>query len=209
MPGTGQPDAALALLDPIRDAHGAHPAWLELTARARMAAGRPAAAIRPLETLLAHQPSDPQAHWLLGSALLAAERHADAVPHLVAASEAHPKSPAVLNSLAYARYRAGDPQAEADARRALQLAPDHPHVQDTLGTLLLDQGAAEEAVGLLEQAHRGRPDAAPVRYRYAEALARTERHEEARRHLVSILENNDTPPETRARARTLLDDLPP
>ncbi|MBK5944032.1 XrtA/PEP-CTERM system TPR-repeat protein PrsT [Halorhodospira halophila] len=204
----GKPREAITLLEPLREVHGSNPAWLELTARARLMAGQNASAARLFTSLLEQRPDDAQTRWLLGSALLADSRYNEATNHFQAVIESHAETAAVHNSLAYARHQLGDERAEAHARDALRLEPNNPHFQGTLGMILLDNGELEEAAEYLRLAQQARPDEVSVRYRYAEALVRLGRDDQARHHLNFIVDDDrETPSSIHADARMLLEEL--
>lgn len=74
------------------------------------------------------------------------------------------KDPVVLNNLAWIYLVENDRRALATARRAHQIAPDNPDVQDTLGWILVKDGQAEEALTLLQSSARARRDNGAVHY---------------------------------------------
>jgi predicted Zn-dependent protease len=71
--------------------------------------------------------------------------------------------------------QAGAPDAALTAaRKARQYAPDQPAVADTLGWLLLQNGAVNEALPLLQQAHDQPPSNDPaIAFHLASAYARS------------------------------------
>jgi Flp pilus assembly protein TadD len=70
----------------------------------------------------------------------------------------NPKDTAVVNALAWALSRLGQPpEALAHARPAVALAPDSAETLDTLGTILLQNGSAADAVYSLDEARKRSP----------------------------------------------------
>ncbi len=88
-----------------------------LLAQADLAAGRPEAALGPLERALAADSRFWQTRYLTGRDLLAAGRAADACPHLEAALERAENPAPVLEQLARAQMALGHLDA---ARRSIE-----------------------------------------------------------------------------------------
>ena len=96
----------------------------------------------------------------------------------------------LLNNLAYLYQRKADKRARPTAEQALQLAPDHPAIQDTLGWILVQQGQAQQGLGLLRKAITKVPANPAIRYHYAVALARTGDKAAAQKEFESILQKH-------------------
>lgn len=78
----------------------------------------------------------------------------------------------VQNNYAWLLSEAGDqPGAEKEARKALELSPDHPDVLDTLATILMKQNKVAEAKQHFEKSLKVRPKHPQVSLHYAQALA--------------------------------------
>ncbi|CAN0379019.1 unnamed protein product, partial [Ectocarpus sp. 4 AP-2014] len=98
-----------------------------------------------------------------------------------------PDDPGVLNSLAYEWASPGKPlmRAERMARRAVELDGDNPHVIDTLGWIVYQQGRYAEAAEILAEAvalaetNAATSEQSVLQEHYAEALRRQGRAEEA------------------------------
>lgn len=91
----------------------------------------------------------PTANALLGSLRLSQRRYGEAETFLRTSIVAQPSGGA-LNDLAELLRQQGKlADAERQARRAIQLAPDLYQAWDTLGNVLLDAGRTEEAAGPL------------------------------------------------------------
>lgn len=90
--------------------------------------------------------------------------------------------------------------AERCYRRALALVPHCPWYAHNLGHLLdVVMQRPEEAVPMLNLARRALPDEPEIASSYAHALYRAGRHEDAWKHLLDSVENNQ------ARAREIRD----
>lgn len=96
-----------------------------------------------LRSRLAVAPDDAQCHYLLGESLLNG-----------------PPSPTA------------DAEAEAETRRALELAPNQPQAQEQLARLCLDRGDARAAIPLLLRSLAAAPTNAPALTTLARAYAR-------------------------------------
>lgn len=117
-----------------------------------------------------------------------------------------PDTPLVLNNLAGILHRQKDPRALSYAERAFKLAPDHPSIGDTLGWILLEQGATERAVKLLATASGKAPQRAEIKYHYAAALVKAGDAVQARKLLEDVLAT-DHPFEGREKAKEMLKQL--
>jgi arylsulfatase A-like enzyme/Flp pilus assembly protein TadD len=151
------------------------------------------ARIAALESILAADPGNPQAHLRLGFAELERQRCAAAVPHFQAALDARVPSADAGLGLAECLGQAGD---LAGAERALLSAwsaePGNPVVTANLGMLALERGRPADAITALREALAKEPRLLPARFALARALARTGDRAQAL-----------------AEARTLLSMLPP
>ena len=93
------------------------------------------------------------------------------------------------------------------AERASQLAPDDPHVLDTMGMLRLQQGDLAGAHDFIRAATERSPSDAQIQLHLGTVLARQERFHEAREVLeVLVQQVPDTEPGREA--RTLLESMP-
>ena len=81
-----------------------------------------------------------------------------------------PKSPVLLNNLAYAYLGEKDPRALETAEKALRLDPDAPLVMDTVGFILVETGGATQGVDLLRKAIAKMPENNEIRLHLAVGL---------------------------------------
>jgi len=133
-------------------------------AEALRAGGDPDGAIAVLRQLALTRPDLTSVHITLGDMLRSEEHYADAVTSYDRAidllDQPEPGHWIVFYARGIANERTGHwPQAEADLRRALELNPGQPQVQNYLGYSFLEKGDnIEEAMELIEQAVAARPD---------------------------------------------------
>jgi tetratricopeptide (TPR) repeat protein len=125
-------------------------------------------------------PDDAEAHSNLGSALLAAGKHAEALTSLRRALALRPDDPATLADAADAlralgRLRDSVPLYE----RALQLEPRAPEVSNNLGNALLGLGQPADAAVQYRAALEARPDAADIHCNLGNALRQQGQFQEA------------------------------
>jgi tetratricopeptide (TPR) repeat protein len=129
---------------------------LALGDRANVAAqlGRYQAAAADYEALLKVTPEDPQTMLKLGLVYESLQRYADAERMYLAALKANPNFSLAYNNLAYraAEQKKNLDQALTWAKRAVELSPDVPHFQDTLGWVYHARGQNKEALATLEKA---------------------------------------------------------
>jgi Flp pilus assembly protein TadD len=88
-----------------------------------------------------------------------------------------------LNNLAMLIANESPQEARDYAERALKLRPNDASFIDTMGTVLLALGEAEQARDLLAKANAGTPDPS-IAFRYAKALVATGDKDGARRVLL-------------------------
>lgn len=121
-----------------------------------------AEALAFLEKALPAEPGLPPDPWLdLGGALLRRRRPAEALAALERFGQV---SDLALQWRALAEIQLGQGEAaEANLRRARELAPRNPEIAYNLGRLLRDR-QPEEAAKLLEEAAKLRPNLAPAHY---------------------------------------------
>jgi tetratricopeptide (TPR) repeat protein len=141
--------------------------------------GRAQEAAEHFRRLLAGNPDHPRAHLGLGRLALAEGSLEQSRPHFSRAATNHFTRKAATAQLAEVYQRQGDPQAAARHLRQLGGLPDDPpwpdpyledverfrtgfHAQTTRAASLLEQRRVPEAVALLRQLVRDRPDSGPA-----------------------------------------------
>jgi putative PEP-CTERM system TPR-repeat lipoprotein len=159
---------------------------------------------QPLEQWLTRQPQSWPIRDLLGEYYLGAGKSPSrAAQEFKTVVAQQPNDVAALNNLAWALNETGDPGAVAIAQRALQLAPNSPDVEDTLGWVMTRNGQAAAAVEHLRHAAKLNPSDPNVEYHLAYALAKTGQQAEARQILTRILANRQ-PFDNRSQAEQLM-----
>lgn len=158
--------------------------------RARSLARLPASTTFLTDWLQSH-PDDLGARMIFAQALLEQGQTTAAIVEYERVVAGGKPGAMALNNLAWLYQQAGDPRAEATAKRAFDLAPEVAAVADTYGWILVEADKVPAALPLLEKAAAARGASADVRYHYAVALARSGRKDQARallRQLVSTPE---------------------
>jgi Flp pilus assembly protein TadD len=102
-------------------------------------------------------------------------------------------NPIVLNNLAWIYLETGDERALEMARLADQAAPKNPDIEDTLGWVLVENGAAGEGLSYLRASARARPQNATIQYHLGVAYQRVGDSEGARGALKKALALGDFP----------------
>ncbi|RZA32807.1 MAG: tetratricopeptide repeat protein [Lysobacteraceae bacterium] len=124
---------------------------------------------------------------VLAPALLELGRNAEAAEAYRAALR-HQETPDLHQDLGIALLRAGcNDEAEASARRAVELAPGTPRFLLTLASTLHAQDKVEETVAVLEQALALDPGQPDVHLDLGEQLLRLKRHADAAGHYQAVL----------------------
>lgn len=155
-------------------------------ARTYLALGKAAAAGKLLEKELARRDSK-SVRRALGELAMQANDWSRARDQYAALLTDDAANVDLLNNYAMALLETGDAQARNVAERARTLAPHDPLVADTLGWILLRQGDADAALGLLRDARLRAPDNPEVRYHLAVALKNAGHASQAREELDAAL----------------------
>ena len=129
-----------------------------------------------------HPKDDTFRLYLAGSAR-AKKDYVTAAQHYRAIIETTPNNALVLNNLAWVAGQLKDPKALEYAERANELAPNQPHIMDTLGTLLVEQGDTARGVELLRRASTLAPEATTIRFTLAKALIKSGQKDDAKKEL--------------------------
>src|ERR1043165_8874449 len=148
---------------------------------------------RTARETLPRSPDDGDAFYLLGSALLFAGRHAEALGPLEEAA-ARLRTRGVGYRLGHCRLALGDFQAaESALRRETELHPESANAQNTLGVALVRQAKHEQALAAFLAALRIEPTHAEARRNAAVARSQLVwnlislcRWDEARPHVAAL-----------------------
>ncbi|MGI8895482.1 MAG: tetratricopeptide repeat protein, partial [Casimicrobiaceae bacterium] len=105
--------------------------------------------------------------------------------------ELQPNNAAWLNNLAWAAGQVKDPKALDYAETANKLAPDQPPIMDTLGVLLVEQGATERGVELLRKASTQAPETPAIRLNLAKGLLKAGQKDAAKKELEELAKLGD------------------
>ena len=164
------------------------PRLLKDTALTQARLGHTADAITAARHLVAVQPKNTDARFLLGSLIEASGDKPEAMKIYRAILADNPDHADALNNLASCMTDTGDAKAAVPlARHALQLMPDSPDVTDTLGWALLQAGNVAEAVMQLKAANRLRGNDPALMYHLAIAQKQAGDSQAARATLVAAL----------------------
>jgi len=138
--------------------------------------------------------------------LLGQERLQAGIKAIEEALEHLPNNALLLNNMAFALHKLEKKTALGFARRAQNLAPQLPQINDTLGWILVEQGQVEQGIGYLEQAVKLQPDAPQLRYHLGAAYLALRQHSRSRQQLKRALASEQAFSD-RAAASVLLEQL--
>jgi len=148
----------------------------------RTAVGRMA-----LEELVSRYPSQPNAHYALGTYIAPDDPDA-AADEFQKELRLDPDHPEALIQLAHLETRRGNAAAALpSAERAVALVPDVPAGRLVLGRALLDLERTSEAIAQLERAAALAPESAEVHFTLSRAYQRAGRTEDATREREEFL----------------------
>jgi predicted Zn-dependent protease len=136
------------------------------------AAKQPDLAKSTLRDWLAQHPDDLEVLRVSINLELTNLRYDVAKPLLERALLIAPSDAVTLNNLAFIYDEQHDPRAQSMARRAFQVQPS-PQSADTLGWIMVKQGAANQALPLLSYAARAMKSTGVVQLHFATALRDT------------------------------------
>ena len=167
-------------------------------------------AISQYEKILERQPRFTQAYIALGTIYDAMGNRAEARSMYEKALEIDPNFAPAANNLAWLLLQQGDdPHGALDlAKRAAALAPDDPHVADTLGLAFIVNGMYGNAIVELRNATEKMPDNPTVHYHLGLAHFENGDVDEAQEILRKALRISQTFPE-KEETRILLAEIEP
>lgn len=198
-------DAAISLLNKAQSLQVQSTVALRIH-QLQLAAKRPAEADAGLQQWLNAHPNDLAARLYHAESYLARKQNKAAIAQYEILLKAQPDNVLVLNNLAALYQQEKDTRALATAERAYKLKPDVAAVADTLGWILVEQGQAARAVGLLRKAAESAPKNGEIGYHYAVALAKNGDKAAARKQLEAILSSGQAFPQ-QEQAKDLLKQL--
>lgn len=147
----------------------------------------PAAALSLLERWIATNGDDTNVLMTFGTALVEADRFADAEDIFHRILNSDPDNVLALNNLAWAAYRLSKPDMLHYAEQAYRLNPDSADVADTYGWILVEQGNEAKGLAVLTSALERSPGHTSLRYHRAAALSSVGTPDVARGLLEQLL----------------------
>lgn len=176
----GRYEDARRLCMQILDSAPRHGGARTLAAAIDIEAGRPDAAARELEILVAEAPDNAGAHYSLGRAYRLLGKTDDAVESLRRAVEQDPRLVAGYSELAELLRKAGKlDEAAVELERGLAANPDSSLLINNLGGLRADQGDFEAALDIFRNAAEANPKDPVAKFNLGRSLRDVERDEEA------------------------------
>src|SRR5262245_42028122 len=136
-------------------------------------------------------PGVPLVNELLGMALAAQQRFADALPHLSRAVRDQPGDPFFWDNLAFCHLQLGElDAAERTLRDALAHHPNSMSAWGTLGNVLFVLGRFDEARGALDRVLAAQPGDPTAHFWLGQIALRQRHFADAERHLRATLAAN-------------------
>ncbi len=130
----------------------------------------------------------------LGEQAISGKKWTDAIEHYKVALKRESNNGIALNNMAWALYQVKDPKALQVAELAYSAMPQSPSVMDTLGYIALQTGNVPKGLEMLRQASAMAPRAPDIRLHLAEALAKSNDKDNARREAESALKEAGNSP---------------
>ena len=200
----GQGEDALAYYEQVMELSPS-PSLVERMFYARQALGR-GDAEQVLTDWLESNPQDNAVRLLLAQAAQLSGDMTRAAAEYERILATNPRSLVALNNLALVYVNQGDDRAVDIARRAFDLAPAFPIVQDTYGWALVNFDQLDNGLSILRDAWAAAPDNGDIAYHLAAGLVRGEQSAEAKGILEQALASLGEF-ESRADAERLLREL--
>lgn len=147
---------------------------------------------QPLVDYLENRPLDNDVRLVLAEAYLQMEDLSKSISTYEQVVSEDPVNVVALNNLAWNYYLVDDPRALETAKKAYDAMPDNGVIADTLGWIMLEQGAVEDGERLLRQAiEMDQGHQAEIRYHHAVALSKLGKMDEAQRALSELLAGDE------------------
>lgn len=156
-------------------------------ARAHLAAGEAGKAATFLENWVKTRPNDIPAQKALAESQFRAGQLAAARQSYLRVIAVEAEDTSVLNNYANLLQQLNDPDAQAQAEKALKLSPNNPSYADTLGWILVQKGQLEAGLRYLREARLRSPENGEIRFHLAYALVKNGRKAEAKEELAAAL----------------------
>jgi putative PEP-CTERM system TPR-repeat lipoprotein len=207
----GRRDDAIGLLKTAVAAQPTADALIGALSNLYIRAGDPHKAEAVLNTRLQADPKDVAIRSALGSLYFEQKKYDDAITEYTRIVAEQPTDAVALNNLAWLFQQKGDLMkarglAEQAVAASSQTAKRAPQIYETLGWILLAQGAADEALAYLSAANFADPKDPDIQYRLAVAFNRLGRTVDAQARLETLLGSGVTFSD-RAEAEKLLQQL--
>jgi putative PEP-CTERM system TPR-repeat lipoprotein len=203
----GRVGEAVALLEKAVAAHPSDGGLTVALSGLYARSGNAAKAEAILKDRLKTDPKDYAVDRALAALYMRQDNTSGAIAQLTRLVSERPADAAALNDLAWLYKKQGDlATARQLAERAFELSPHTAYIHDTLGSILLAQGAADRALTYLGAANLSDPKNPEIQYRLAVALQRVGRPADARAMLEPLLASGVSFAD-RAEAEKLLHDV--
>lgn len=177
----------------FEDAEAALQRWLvahpgDRTARYDLILARRQISMEQLMRLLSIAPDSYHVHQMLGQLYISRDEDDKALAEYLTIAAAQPDLPGVHFWLGHLYWKLGDTDhAIAELIRELELNSGHPEASGELGSILVAQGHAAEAIPYLESAIHSKPDLWPVYQKLSRAYAFEKYYERAEEVLKPAL----------------------
>ncbi len=146
-------------------------------------------AISGLELWLQDNKDDKNALMLIAQYYLAENRTSDAKKAYQSLGDLVPDNPVVLNNLAWLMMGTDVDQGIVYAKKALDLVPEDPFIEDTLAMLFLKKGDQKNALIHSKIAATKKPNLVDIQLNYAKVLNANNQKEQAKALLNKLLNN--------------------
>lgn len=156
-------------------------------AKNQWAGGDKDAAISGLELWLQDNATDKKALMVIAQFYLAENRTVEAKKTYQTLDTQLPDNSIVLNNLAWLMKEADVEQGIVYAKKALQIDPKSPFIQDTLAMLLLEKGELSESLNLSRKAASQVPGLTDIQLNLARILVANNEKNEAKQLLSRLL----------------------
>jgi putative PEP-CTERM system TPR-repeat lipoprotein len=202
---TNKPDEAIKVLTSALPIASKGDVVIRIS-KIHQARGRLAEGYSVLKKWIESHPEDISVRYSLAVSYMLKKDYSNAINAYESINDIRPDIPGVLNDLAWLYNETGKPGALEMARRAHQLVPDNPAIQDTYGWLLVQGGRTTSGLTMLEEAAGKAPGMLDIQYHYASALEKSGDKDKAKSLLEKILAT-DKPFSERESAESMLKSL--